>query len=118
MSVPPPMPTEAASIKHTLLTEQVVGVLRTVYDPELPVNIYDLGLVYDIEVEPLSGKVLVKMTLTAPGCPVAQTFPGTVECAIRELPEVNEACVELVGDPPWDKSRMSEAARLTLGMFD
>jgi len=112
------MPTEAASIAHTILTEQVIGVLRTVYDPELPVNIYDLGLVYDIQVEPQSGKVHIRMTLTAPGCPVAQTFPGTVECAVRELPEVNEVRVELVWDPPWDKSRMSEAARLTLGMFD
>ena len=112
------MPTEPATIAHTILTEQVIGVLRTVYDPELPVNIYDLGLVYDIQVEPEAGKVTIRMTLTAPGCPVAQTFPGTVECAVRELPEVNEVRVELVWDPPWDKSRMSEAARLTLGMFD
>lgn len=112
------MPTEAIGIAHTILTEQVIGVLRTVYDPELPVNIYDLGLVYDIQVEPQSGRVHIKMTLTAPGCPVAQTFPGTVECAVRELPDVNEVCVELVWDPPWDKSRLSEAARLTLGMFD
>jgi len=112
------MTTEAASIAHTVLTEQVIDVLRTVYDPELPVNIYDLGLVYDIQVEPESGAVQIKMTLTTPGCPVAQSFPGKVECAVRELPSVNEACVELVWEPPWDKSRMSEAARLTLGMFD
>lgn len=112
------MTTEAISLAHTILTEQVVGVLRTVYDPELPVNIYDLGLIYDINVDPQHGKVQIKMTLTAPGCPVAQTFPGTVECAIRELPEVNAVCVELVWDPPWDKSCMTEAARLTLGMFD
>jgi len=118
MSVQHPMPTEAATIAHTVLTEQVIGVLRTVYDPELPVNIYDLGLVYGIEVEPQSGRVHIKMTLTAPGCPVAQTFPGTVECALRELADVNEACVELVWEPPWDRSRMSEAARLTLGMLD
>jgi FeS assembly SUF system protein len=112
------MPTEAAGIEQTVLTEQVIGVLRTVYDPELPVNIYDLGLVYDIRADPQSGVVHIKMTLTTPGCPVAQSFPGKVECAVRELPEVNEACVELVWEPPWDKSRMSEAARLTLGMFD
>jgi FeS assembly SUF system protein len=112
------MSTEAASIAHTILAEQVIGVLRTVYDPELPVNIYDLGLVYDIQVEPQTGKVHIRMTLTAPGCPVAQTFPGTVECAVRVLPEVKEACVELVWDPPWDRTRMSEAARLTLGMLD
>jgi FeS assembly SUF system protein len=112
------MPAEATGIAHTILTEQVIDALRTVSDPELPVNIYDLGLVYDIQVEPEAGKVAIRMTLTAPGCPVAQTFPGTVECAVRELPEVNEVRVELVWDPPWDKSRMSEAARLTLGMFD
>jgi FeS assembly SUF system protein len=112
------MTTEPASLVHTLLTEQVVGVLRTVYDPELPVNIYDLGLIYDIDVDPQPGTVHIKMTLTAPGCPVAQTFPGTVECAVRELPEVSEVCVELVWEPPWDKSRMTEAARLTLGMLD
>ena len=112
------MTTEPASLVHTILTEQVIGVLRTVYDPELPVNIYDLGLIYDIDVDPQPGKVHIKMTLTAPGCPVAQTFPGTVECAVRELPNVSEACVELVWDPPWDKSHMTEAARLTLGMFD
>jgi len=112
------MTTEPASIAHTILTEQVIDLLRTVYDPELPVNIYDLGLVYNIEVDPKSGRVHIKMTLTAPGCPVAQTFPGTVECAVRALPEVNEVCVELVWEPPWNKSRMSEAARLTLGMFD
>ena len=112
------MTTEPASVAHTILTEQVVGVLRTVYDPELPVNIYDLGLIYDIDVDPQPGNVHIKMTLTAPGCPVAQTFPGTVECAVRELPNVSEACVELVWDPPWDKSRMTEAVRMTLGMFD
>ena len=112
------MPTEPATIAHTILTEQVIDVLRTVYDPEIPVNIYDLGLVYDIDVDPAAGRVHIKMTLTAPGCPVAQTFPGTVECAVRELPAVTEVCVELVWDPPWDRSRMSEAARLTLGMFD
>lgn len=112
------MTTETASIAHTILTEQVIEVLRTVFDPELPVNIYDLGLVYDIQVEPQTGKVHIRMTLTAPGCPVAQSFPATVECAVRELPGVSEARVELVWDPPWDRSRMSESARLTLGMFD
>jgi len=112
------MMTESASIAHTILTEQIIGVLRTVYDPELPVNIYDLGLIYDIEVEPQQGSAHIKMTLTAPGCPVAQTFPGTVECAVQALAEVNKVCVELVWDPPWDKSRMTEAAQLTLGMFD
>ena len=112
------MTTEPVSLAHTILTEQVIGVLRTVMDPELPVNIYDLGLIYDVDVEPQQGKVHIKMTLTAPACPVAQTFPGTVECAVREVPEVSDVCVELVWEPPWDKTRMSEAARLMLGMFD
>ena len=112
------MTTESASLAHTVLTERVIGVLSDIKDPELPVNIYDLGLVYAIDVDPDAGKVWIKLTLTAPGCPVAQNFPGTVECAVRTLPEVNEASVELVWDPPWDKSRMSEAARLTLGMFE
>ncbi len=112
------MPAEPATIAHTILTEQVIGVLRTLYDPELPVNVYDLGLIYAIDVEPDAGKVHIQMTLTAPGCPVAQTFPGVVERALCALPEVHETCVELVWDPPWDRSRMSEAARLTLGLFD
>lgn len=119
MSAPSPKPAEpTGSLAHTVLTEQVVGVLRTIRDPELPVSIYDLGLVYDIEVDPQQGRVHVSMTLTAPGCPVAQTFPGTVECALQAIPGVHAACVDLVWDPPWDRSRMSEAARLTLGMFD
>ncbi len=109
---------DTATLAHTILTEQVIGVLRDVKDPELPVNIYDLGLVYGIDVDPQLGTVHIRMTLTAPGCPVAQTFPGTVECAVRKLPEVREACVELVWDPPWDRSRMSEAARLALDMFE
>jgi FeS assembly SUF system protein len=118
MSAPLPKPTETASLAHSVLKAQVIGVLRSIRDPELPVNIYDLGLVYGIDVDPQRGKVHIDMTLTAPGCPVAQTFPGTVECAVRELADVNEACVDLVWEPPWDKSRMSEIARLNLGMFD
>jgi FeS assembly SUF system protein len=98
------------------LKDRVVNALRNVYDPEIPVNIYDLGLIYDLEVDD-DNKVAVKMTLTAPGCPVAQTFPGTVECAIREVEGVADACVELVWDPPWDQSRMSEAAKLQLNML-
>jgi FeS assembly SUF system protein len=119
MSAPFAKPTEAAgTLARTVLTEQVIGTLRTIRDPELPVNIYDLGLVYDIDVDPPRGRVHVSMTLTTPGCPVAQTFPGTVECALLALPDVREVCVDLVWDPPWDRSRMSEATRLTLGMLD
>ncbi|HKK14382.1 MAG TPA: SUF system Fe-S cluster assembly protein [Gammaproteobacteria bacterium] len=105
------------SIADTILQEQVIQALRQVYDPELPVNIYDLGLIYDLDVDAAEGRVKVQMTLTAPGCPVAQTFPGTVECAVRDVEGVNCAEVELVWDPPWSQERMSEAARLQLGMI-
>jgi len=98
------------------LNERVIGALRTVYDPEMPVNIYDLGLIYDLDVTD-AGVVNIRMTLTAPGCPVAQTFPGIVEQAVASVPGVNEARVELVWDPPWSRERMSEAARLELGML-
>ena len=98
------------------LTEQIIAAMRTVYDPEIPVNIYDLGLIYNLDVDE-QGVVEVAMTLTAPGCPVAQTFPGTVESEIRRVPGVTAAHVELVWDPPWCQDRMSEAAKLELGMF-
>lgn len=98
------------------LQDEVIRALRNVYDPEIPVNIYDLGLIYALDID-ADNKVSVKMTLTAPGCPVAQTFPGTVESAVREVEGVTDAAVELVWDPPWDMSRMSEAARLQLNMF-
>ncbi len=98
------------------LKDRIVQALRKVYDPEIPVNIYDLGLIYDLQIDE-DRNVSVQMTLTAPGCPVAQTFPGTVECAIKEVEGVADACVELVWDPPWDQSRMSEAARLELNML-
>jgi FeS assembly SUF system protein len=99
------------------LEGRVIAALRTVYDPEIPVNIFDLGLVYALDVDETSGKVQIHMTLTAPGCPVAQTFPAVVEAAVEAVEGVNEARVELVWDPPWSKDRMSEAARLDLGML-
>jgi len=98
------------------LKETVIGALRTCYDPEIPVNIYDLGLVYDVSVSD-SGAVGVQMTLTAPNCPVAGSLPGEVERAIRAVPGVTDAKVDLVWDPPWDRSRMSQAALLQLGMY-
>ncbi|MFQ5994434.1 MAG: SUF system Fe-S cluster assembly protein [Acidiferrobacterales bacterium] len=98
------------------LEQRVVEALRGVYDPEIPVNIYDLGLIYNLDIDP-SGVVNIDMTLTAPGCPVAQTFPGTVECAVRCVPGVTDARVELVWDPPWTQDRMTEAARLQLGLI-
>jgi FeS assembly SUF system protein len=98
------------------LREKVIEALRTCYDPEIPVNIYDLGLIYELSVGP-SGAVAVKMTLTAPGCPVAGSLPGEVERKVKEVSGVKEAKVELVWDPPWDMSRLSEAARVQLGMM-
>jgi FeS assembly SUF system protein len=98
------------------LKEHIIEALRTIYDPEIPVNIYDLGLIYELDVSE-EGDVRLEMTLTAPGCPVAQTFPGAVEAAIRAVPGVREATVELVWDPPWSMERMSEAARLQLGIL-
>ncbi|MGO9446262.1 MAG: SUF system Fe-S cluster assembly protein [Thiobacillaceae bacterium] len=98
------------------LRNTVIEALKTVYDPEIPVNIYDLGLVYELRVDG-AGKVDIEMTLTAPGCPVAQTFPSTVEERVRAVPGVSGAYVEIVWDPPWEKGRMSELARIELGLF-
>ena len=98
------------------LEEKIVEVLRTCYDPEIPVDIYELGLIYDIKVEE-SGVVGVMMTLTAPGCPAAGALPVEVETKIEDIPGVTSVKVDVVWDPPWDSSRMSEAARLQLGML-
>jgi len=97
------------------LKRHVIAALRTIFDPELPVNIYDLGLIYDLDVD-ADGRVDISMTLTAPGCPVAQTFPAQVEQTVAEVKGVSSAHVEIVWDPPWDPSRMTEAARLQLGL--
>jgi FeS assembly SUF system protein len=94
----------------------VLEALREVYDPEIPVNIYELGLIYGVDVEP-SGAVTVKMTLTAAGCPAAQALPAEVQERVRTVPGVTSAKVDLTFDPPWDPSRMSEAAKLELGML-
>jgi FeS assembly SUF system protein len=109
--------TTPATVASTGLRERVIDVLRTIYDPEIPVNIYDLGLIYALEIDESVGHVRILMTLTAPGCPVAQTFPGTVQQAVEQVDGVQEAEVELVWDPPWDKSRMTPEARLQLGMM-
>ena len=98
------------------LTDQLIEKLKSVYDPEIPVDIYELGLVYKVDVSD-DRDVLVEMTLTAPGCPVAGEMPGWVEEAIKQIPEVNKVTVELVFDPPWDPSRMSDEAKLQLNMF-
>ncbi len=98
------------------LQDKIVEALRTCYDPEIPVNIFDLGLIYETKVEP-SGQAHVKMTLTSPGCPAAGTLPGEVEDKVSRIPGIASAKVEVVWDPPWDKERMSEAAKLQLGFL-
>ena len=96
--------------------EQIVEALRTVYDPEIPVNIYEMGLIYNIDVAD-AGDVKVTMTLTSPACPVAGTLPGEVEAKVASVGGVSSAEVDLVWDPAWNPSMMSEAAKLELGMF-
>lgn len=108
----PPTPAEAPEE----LKMAVVDALRGVFDPEIPVNIHELGLIYRCDVS-ADGNVEIDMTLTAPACPVAGEMPGTVENAVRAVPGVNDVKVELVWDPPWDQSMMSEAARLELGFY-
>ena len=98
------------------LEESVIEVLRTVFDPEIPVNVYELGLVYGIDIRP-GGEVIVRMTLTSPGCPVAGSLPPEVEQKVLSLPGVTSARVDLVWDPPWNPSMMSEVAKLQLGFF-
>jgi len=98
------------------LRDKVIEVLHTCYDPEIPVDIYELGLVYEVKAES-SGEVYVKMTLTAPGCPLAGSLLGEVEDKLRLLPGVKDVKVELVWEPPWGPSRMSEVAKLQLGML-
>lgn len=99
------------------LRARVVAALRTVYDPEIPVNIFDLGLIYALDVDEDRGEVRIRMTLTAPACPVAQTFPAMVEQVVGSVAGATDVQVELVWDPPWSRERMSDAARLELGML-
>lgn len=108
------MITSPEPVDTATLHEAIIKTLKTIYDPEIPVNIYDLGLIYHVDIQ-TDGHVTVQMTLTAPGCPVAQTFPGTVETHLMNTEGVLDAKVELVWDPPWDKDKMSEEARLLLG---
>jgi FeS assembly SUF system protein len=98
------------------LKEQIIEALRTCYDPEIPVDIYELGLIYEIQADP-SGMVYIKMTLTAPNCPVAGSLPQDVQTKVSAIPGVRDVKVELVFDPPWDRSKMSQAAKLQLGML-
>src|SRR5262249_42531231 len=119
----PPGPTPAAPAVNLTperveeLEKHVVATLCTCFDPEIPVNIYELGLVYNIDVKP-TGAVEIKMTLTSPACPVAGSLPPEVQAKVRGIPGVTSAKVDVVWEPPWDKDRMSEAAKLQLGIDD
>jgi len=101
---------------NSTLKETIIEVLKTIYDPEVPVNIYEMGLIYEIEVFPVNN-VYLKMTLTSPACPVAETLPPEVEAKVKSIPEVNDVTLDLVWDPPWDQTKMSEAAKLELGFM-
>lgn len=101
--------------KNSDFKDEIISLLRTVFDPEIPVNIYDLGLIYDIDLGK-NGRVVIKMTLTSPNCPVAESLPVEVEDKVANLPGVMEAKVNLVFDPPWTKEMMSEEARLELNV--
>ena len=103
---------------HELIAieEKAIEQLKSCYDPEIPVDIYELGLIYEVKVEP-PGQVNVKMTLTSPSCPVAGTLPPEVETKLKSIPGVTGAKVEVVWDPPWDQSKMSERAKLNLGFM-
>ena len=116
---PDETPETASALSQTeldQLTDQLVEQLKTVYDPEIPVDIYELGLIYKVDVSD-SKDVAIDMTLTAPGCPVAGEMPGWVRDAVMEIPGLKSCNVELVFEPPWDSSRMSDEAKLQLNMF-
>jgi len=97
-----------------VLRDKVVDVIKTIFDPEIPVNIYDLGLIYRVDVLPINN-IQITMTLTAPSCPAAQSLPVEVDQRVREIEGVNDVHVQVTWDPPWDKSMMSEEAQLELG---
>lgn len=109
-----------ASVMNTLnkqeLEDQIIQTLKTCYDPEIPVDIFELGLIYEIRIDD-DANVKIKMTLTSPACPVAGSLPGEVEQKIKGMPGVNDAKIELTWNPPWDRDMMSEVAKLELGFL-
>jgi len=110
-------PDEASEVEHGGdLYEAVIEALKDIYDPEIPVNIYDLGLIYGVEITP-EHHAKITMTLTTPHCPVAESMPGEIELRVGSVPGVGHAEVELVWDPPWDPQKMSDEAKLELGML-
>jgi FeS assembly SUF system protein len=104
------------SINELVIESEVLEALRTCFDPEIPVNIYELGLIYNVNVEE-GGAVTITMTLTSPHCPAAQSMPAEIEEKVKAVSGVTDIKIDLVWDPPWDPSKMSEAARLQLGMM-
>ena len=113
---PPHHETPAVVPDDAPVEDRILAALRAIYDPEIPVNIYDLGLIYGLTITP-QGRVDIQMTLTSPACPVAGSLPRQVEQAVRNVAGVSDAGVELVWDPPWTQERMSEAAQLELGIL-
>jgi FeS assembly SUF system protein len=107
---------ELSPIEISILESEVLAAIQTVYDPEIPVNIYELGLIYGVQVSP-EGVADIQMTLTSPACPAAQSLPGEVEMKVRDIEGVSDVNLDVVWDPPWDMERMSEAAKLELGLF-
>jgi FeS assembly SUF system protein len=107
---------EETKIAPQELEQKVVDQIKTVFDPEIPVNIYDLGLIYDVSIT-AQNEVVILMTLTAPNCPEAGTLPGSVEMAVKELDEVKDVKVIMTFNPPWDQSMLSDEAKLELGLF-
>ena len=103
--------------EKTDLESRVIKALSEIYDPEIPVNIYDLGLIYNVDADAATGLVKIIMTLTSPGCPVAQTFPQTIQESILKVQGVSSVTVDIVFEPPWTKELMSEVAKLQLDMF-
>jgi FeS assembly SUF system protein len=104
------------SINETIIEAQVIEALRTCFDPEIPVNVYELGLIYEVKVDS-AGVVSIRMTLTSPHCPAVQSLPAEIEGKVRAVSGVTDVAIDLVWDPPWDQTKMSEAARLQLGML-
>ncbi len=110
-----PVPVEAVEPAGDTPEEAVIAAIRQIFDPEIPVNIYDLGLIYGVEVD--DGHAVVTMTLTTPHCPVAETMPGEVELRVVSVPGIRSADINLVWDPPWDPGKMSDEAKLEMGML-
>ena len=111
-----PQKSALAQAEIDRMTDDIIEALKSVFDPEIPVDIYELGLIYKVDVSD-DKDVAIDMTLTAPGCPVAGEMPGWVEDAVRQIPEIRSCKVDLVFDPPWDPSRMTDEAKLQLNMF-